>query len=116
MEFKRIISAKDSAGRDTDFGIIWETVFMTCTFSLGINLKFSNFLTFFYVSNDGIKDNYQLLKYFYIPAYVNGAFPVDSIMNAIKLAMADKVSNILTARCKVGLITIEQIKKWKENL
>ena len=116
MEFKRIISAKDSADRDTDFGIVWETVFMTCTFSLGINLKFSNFLAFFYVSNDGTKDNYQLLKYFYIPAYINSAFPVDRIMNTIKLTIANKVSSILTARCKANLITIEQIKKWKENL
>ena len=40
--FKRIVKANDYFGNESTFGIIWETVCMTCTFAVGIDFNDTN--------------------------------------------------------------------------
>lgn len=110
--FKRIVKANDYFGNESTFGIIWETVCMTCTFAVGIDFNDTNELSIFYVYNMGRDDIYDCLNTLFINVYQQHGY---SYEEKIKKEMAEKIKEVLTARVKAGMITVEQIERWVKN-
>ena len=92
-----------------DFEIIWETVCMTCTFAVGIQTDKRNEFSIFYVTNMGGKDIYHILDTGFLDVYYKNNFSVEE---KVKEEMKKVITEVLTARVKAGMITVEQIKRW----
>lgn len=109
MEYKRIIDTKDYLGNDSTFSIIWETVFMSCTFAVGIDFNDPDEMSIFYVYHMFEKDHYECLDTLFINVYEKYGY---SYIEKIKKEMAKKTKEVLIARLKAGLITLDKIEKW----
>lgn len=105
----RFIRATDYFGEPADFEIIWETVCMTCTFAVGIQTDKRNELSIFHVTNIIGRDVYTCLDTCFIDVYKQYNF---SFEEKVKKEMKKVITNVLTARAKAGMITIEQIERW----
>lgn len=91
-----------------DFEIIWETVCMTCTFAVGIQTDKRNEFSIFYVTNMDGKDIYHILDTGFLDVYCKNNFSVEE---KVKEEMKKVITEVLTARIKAGMITVEQIKR-----
>lgn len=91
-----------------DFEIIWETVCMTCTFAVGIQTDKRNEFSIFYVTNMDGKDIYHILDTGFLDVYYKNNFSVEE---KVKEEMKKVITEVLTARIKAGMITVEQIKR-----
>ena len=92
-----------------DFEIIWETVCMTCTFAVGIQTDKRNEFSIFYVTNMDGKDIYHILDTGFLDVYYKNNFSVEE---KVKEEMKKVITEVLTAKIKAGMITVEQIKRW----
>ena len=92
-----------------DFEIIWETVCMTCTFAVGIQTDKRNEFSIFYVTNMDGKDIYHILDTGFLDVYYKNNFSVEE---KVKEEMKKVITEVLIARIKAGMITVEQIKRW----
>ena len=92
-----------------DFEIIWETVCMTCTFAVGIQTDKRNEFSIFYVTNMDGKDIYHILDTGFLDVYYKNNFSVEE---KVKEEMKKVITEVLTAKRKAGMITVEQIKRW----
>lgn len=92
-----------------DFEIIWETVCMTCTFAVGIQTDKRNEFSIFYVTNMDGKDIYHILDTGFLNVYYKNNFSVEE---KVKEEMKKVITEVLTAKIKAGMITVEQIKRW----
>ena len=92
-----------------DFEIIWETVCMTCTFAVGIQTDKRNEFSIFYVTNMDGKDIYHILDTGFLDVYYKNKFSVEE---KVKEEMKKVITEVLTAKIKAGMITVEQIKRW----
>ncbi len=108
----KIIKTYDFFGAEATFEILWETVFMTCTFAVGIQTDKRNELSIFHVTNYGGSDVYTVLDTCFLNVYKKYNY---SIEEKVKKEMAKVITKVLTARAKAGMITIDQIKKWAHN-
>lgn len=109
----RVIRTADFFDETADFEIIWETVCMTCTFAVGIQIDKRNELSIFHVTNMGGDDIYTCLDTCFINIYKQYNF---SIEEKVKKEMAKVITRVLTARVKAGIITVEQIERWAKNV
>lgn len=106
----KTIRTEDFLGKPANFEIIWETVYLTCTFAVGVQTDKRNKLSIFHVTSMGGKDIYTCLDTYYLNLY-DKKYNV-SIEEKIKKQMKKVITEILTARVKVGILTIEQIERW----
>jgi len=112
MTFKRVIDTKDYLGNDSRFGIIWEKVFLSCTFSVGIDFNDPNELSIFYVYNVYGKDHYECLDTLFLDVYKKYGH---DITEKVKKEIANKAKLVLASRVQAGLLTVETIEKWAEH-
>lgn len=109
----RTIRTEDFFGEPADFEIIWETVRMTCTFAVGIQTNKRNEFSIFHVTSMGGKDIYHILDTGFLDVYQKYGFSVEE---KVKKEMTKVITRVLTARVKAGMITVEQIERWAENV
>ena len=107
-----IIRTEDYFGESADFEIIWETVCMTCTFAVGIQIDKQNEFSIFHVTNMGGKDIYHILDTGFLDVYQKYNF---SVVNKVQEEMKKVITKVLTARLKAGMITVKQIENWARN-
>ena len=108
----KIIRTEDFFGEPADFEIIWETVFMTCTFAVGIQTDKRNEFSIFHVTSMNGKDIYHILDTGFLDIYYRYGFSVEA---KVKKEMQKVITRVLTARAEAGMITVEQIERWAKN-
>lgn len=113
---KKIFLARDDIGwgaQMRNFQEIYSTVCMTCTFAVGVDIENRNRVGIFYVTNDGIRDHYEMKA----SVNINPAGGISPeimgrmVQNELKDVMRITIKRVLTTRLKSGMITIEQIEK-----
>lgn len=109
----KIIRTNDFFGQPANFEIIWTTVCMTCTFAVGIQTDKRNEFTIFHVIGMGGNDIYTVLDTGFLDVYQKYGFSVEE---KVKKEMAKVITRVLTERVKAGIITVEQIERWAENV
>lgn len=110
---KRFVKTEDFFGEPAVFEIIWATVCMTCTFAVGIQTDKRNEFSIFHVTNMGGKDIYHILDTGFLDVYYKYSFSVEA---KVKKEMQKVITEVLTARVKAGMITVEQIERWAKNV
>jgi hypothetical protein len=113
MTNHKIIRTEDFFGEPANFEIIWGTVCLTCTFAVGIQTDKRNEFSIFHVTSMGGKDIYHILDTGFLDVYQKYGFSVEE---KVKKEMAKVITRVLTARVKAGMITVEQIERWAENV
>lgn len=109
----RTIKTEDFFGQPANFEIIWETVCLTCTFAVGIQTDKRNEFSIFHVISIGGNDIYNILDTGFLDVYQKYGFSVEE---KVKKEMAKVITKVLTARVKAGILTVEQIERWAENV
>ena len=113
---RKIFLAKDDFGwgaQMRNFQEIYSTVCMTCSFVVGVDIENRKRIGIFYVTNDGIRDHYEMKAGINInPAggispQVMGSMVQDELKNVMKRT----IKRVLATRLRSGMITVEQIER-----
>lgn len=108
----KMIVTKDFFRNEKTFAICWETVCMGYTFAVGIDTTEPNEVSIFYVTNNGLKDDYEVLDTCFWDVYQKYNF---SFEEKVKKEMSKVIKGGLTRRLKSGKITVEQIERMAKG-
>lgn len=111
---RKIFFARDWYGTGKNWYEIYSTVCMGYTFTVGKGIERDPNFSIFYVTNDGIRDHYQILD-----VYITGNDTLEQIQKGVLATLQKEMKGIIThnllMRFKSGIITIEQIKNLQTN-
>lgn len=112
---RKIFFARDWNGVGKNYFEIYTTVCLGYTFAVGQGIERDPNFSIFSVTNDGKYDQYKILD-----EYITASDTVEQVQKGVvallQREMKREIKRCLMARIKSGMLTVEQVEKWKEHL